>query len=145
MKKPRASRWITGRSSNTPGRDVSIRCIYSNARLFAHLQQSPKVTITVGQINPKLMMQIEQSREESSHDFRSTFRNSTGTPDCERQQATVRCSHTSQWFGGGHLPMRWRGSNLVRFLSSCSSVRNDGRDRGGPAHRTLSFRVSQSD
>src|SRR5258708_33171500 len=34
-KKPRLSRWMTGRSSNTPGRDVSIRCINSDARLFA--------------------------------------------------------------------------------------------------------------
>src|SRR6266480_3281697 len=99
--------------------------------------------ISVGQINPKLLIQIEQSHEGNSHDFRSTFRNRTGTPDCERQQATVRCSYTSQWSGEGHLPERWRDASLVRFLFSCSSEHNGGRDPGGPAHRTLTSRVCQ--
>src|SRR6266852_3144121 len=111
MKKPRVSRWTTGRSSNTPGRDVSIRCISSAARLFAHLCQ----------INPKLLIRFGQSHEENSHDFRSTFRNRKGTRDCEHPQATAHNSYTSQWSGGGQFPGRWRGASLVRFLFSCTS------------------------
>src|SRR5438552_3918814 len=122
MKKPRVSRWMTGRSSNTPGRDVSIRCINSDARLFPHLQRSPKVN--AAHINAKLLIGIEQSHEGNSHDCRSTFRNRTSTPDCERQQATVRCSYTSQWSCGGHLPERWRSASPARLLFSCSPEHN---------------------
>src|SRR5438874_10337351 len=100
--------------------------------------------LAVGQINPKLLIRIEQSHEGNSHDFRSTFRKRTSTPDCELQQATFCCSYTSQWFGGGHLPEKWRGASPARFLSSYSSVHNDGRDLGGPAHRTLNSRPFQS-
>src|SRR5712692_9483153 len=104
MKKPRVSRWMTDRSSNTPGRDVSIRCINSDARLFAHLEKVSKISRYP--INPKLSIPIGQSPEENSHDFHSTFHNTKGTRDCEHQQPIADYSYTSQWSGGGHLPER---------------------------------------
>src|SRR5437660_8210535 len=144
MKKPRVSRWMTGRSSNTPGRDVSIRCINSGARLFAHFVARFRKWI-VGQINRKLLIRTGQSYEENSRDFRSISRNTRGSRDCELRQATAHNSYTSQWSGGDHLSERWRGSSLARFLFSCSSAHNGGRDLDGPAHKTLGSQVSRSD
>src|SRR6266576_3033623 len=121
-------------------RFVALTSMLACSHIYSNVQK-----LTVGQINPKLLIRIGQSHEENSHDFHSTFRNRRGTRDCEHQQANSLDSYTSQWSGGGHLPVRWLGSNLARFLSSCSPARNDGRDPVGPARRTLSFRVSQSD
>src|SRR6266478_8900298 len=90
MKKPRASRWMTGRSSNTPGRDVSIRCINSDARLYAHLQQSPKVNHRTNQSEATDPDRAIARRELS----RSTFRSTIGIRDCEHQQATAHDSYT---------------------------------------------------
>src|SRR5260370_41047408 len=101
--------------------------------------------LTTGQINQKLQIQIGRSHEENSRDFRSTFRSTIGIRDCEHQQATVHDSYTGRWSGGGHPPERWWGASPTRSLFSCSSEHNGGRDPGGPAHRTPSSRVYQSD
>src|SRR5260370_32732515 len=101
--------------------------------------------VNIGQINPKLLIQIGRSHEENSHDFHSTFRNTKGIRGCEHQQPIANYPYTSQWSGGGHLPERWWDASPARFLSSCSSRHNDGHDPGGLAHRTLSSRVCQSD
>src|SRR5579859_603293 len=122
-------------------------CFDSLHFLSGSLVRTLTTNFTVGywKINLSPLIQTGQSREETSRDFRNTFRNTKGTRDCERRQANRRFSCTNQSFREGHLPTRCSGASPALFPFSGSSKRNDGHDPGGLAHRRPGPRIFPSD
>src|ERR1700732_1159576 len=108
MKNPRVSRKTFGRSSQTPGREVSSRCkdvgppFESKSKFGArYISAAPKLDSRLSrlEIRGEILVQIGRWHEEKNPDSHNIVRNRNDSRLRGPPRPSLRCSCTSGRFG----------------------------------------------